>query len=163
MARSVLVGDEFDQRFSELVLIFRPPGTGNGPPFLQHGLQADTRLGISLEHPQKRLQFLRLRPKWAVRAYERAGGKNPDLCALLVSELATNAVEHAEGDRFEVTVWASLVIDVKDASPKIPEPQRPHLHEKHGRGLLLISELASEFRVFPVPDGKISTFRIDEE
>ncbi|MFM9446241.1 ATP-binding protein [Streptomyces acidiscabies] len=100
--------------------------------------------------------------KWAVRQYENAGGKQPDLCALLVSELATNAVEHAEGDRFEVTVWASLKVEVKDFSPKLPEPQIPTAEDENGRGLFLVSELASHFEVVPVPDGKISAFQLDE-
>ena len=40
---------------------------------------------------------------WATKAYRLAGG-TPDqaeTCALVVSELATNAVLHAEGARFD--------------------------------------------------------------
>jgi len=107
-------------------------------------------------------QAIPIARKWAVRQYENAGGKQSDLCALLVSELTTNAVEHAEGRWFEVTVWASLKVEIKDFSPKLPEPQIPTPDDEHGRGLFLVSELASYFEVVPVPGGKISAFRLDE-
>lgn len=100
---------------------------------------------------------------WARSAYCRAGGGQSDVCALLVSELVTNAVEHAAGDLVEVTVWCStLEVDVRDSSPRKPEIRVPDDDAESGRGLFLVSELSSHYEVIPLPDGKISRFRLDE-
>jgi anti-sigma regulatory factor (Ser/Thr protein kinase) len=101
---------------------------------------------------------------WAEMVYRLAGGTQAEVCALLVSELATNAVEYADGERFEVTVWASpLRVDVRDGSLKEPERQKPGDEDEHGRGLILISELSERFAVTRVDDGKICTFWLKEE
>jgi anti-sigma regulatory factor (Ser/Thr protein kinase) len=99
---------------------------------------------------------------WVRRAYEQAGGKQGETCALLVSELFTNAVRYAVGDRVMVTVWDSLEVDVMDASPEKPLIQMPDDDAESGRGLLLVSELSSHFDVILFEDGKISRFRLDE-
>ncbi|MFF9310893.1 ATP-binding protein [Streptomyces sp. NPDC014748] len=101
--------------------------------------------------------------RWTVAAYLQAGGTQKDTCALLVSELATNAVLHAVGDQFEVAVWDSGVVDVIDASRVRPViPDRPDDRDEHGRGLILVEALSAHFEVIPFEGGKTSRFRLDE-
>ncbi|MEV5264798.1 ATP-binding protein [Streptomyces werraensis] len=99
---------------------------------------------------------------WAQQVYCQAGGTEPETCALLVSELATNAVQHAGGERFEITVWSSLAVDVADGSPEKPVPRVASDDQEDGRGLLLVTALAEYFEVIPTEDGKISRFRLPE-
>lgn len=99
---------------------------------------------------------------WAANVLRGDGGteEQAKTCALLVSELATNAVLHAAGARFEVTVWPECVIDVRDGSHKEPEMRHSGATDENGRGLLLVNVLSKEFQVIPVEDGKISRFRL---
>jgi anti-sigma regulatory factor (Ser/Thr protein kinase) len=74
-----------------------------------------------------------------------------ETAALLVSELATNAVLHAESDFEVVVVYPSpsgrVRIEVSDRDKSLPTPSRPPPHVPHGRGLLLVSTLADEWGV----------------
>jgi anti-sigma regulatory factor (Ser/Thr protein kinase) len=74
-----------------------------------------------------------------------------EMAALLVSELATNAVVHATSD-FAVTVryptpTGRVRVEVVDGVPGEPMPLRPPPTALHGRGLLLVSSLADEWGV----------------
>lgn len=99
---------------------------------------------------------------WAARVLRQAGGteRQAENCTLLVSELATNAVLHAEGEHFEVTVWPECTVDVRDESRKEPERRISGDSEEGGRGLLLVTLLAREYKVIFTDDGKISRFRL---
>lgn len=71
--------------------------------------------------------------------------------ALLVSELATNAVVHATSS-FDVTVICPtssgrVRIEVTDADETRPTPLRPPPSVPHGRGLLLVASLSDEWGV----------------
>jgi hypothetical protein len=78
----------------------------------------------------------------------------PEVCetaVLLVSELATNAVVHAES-KFAVTVVypsasGRVRVEVTDRDATHPAPTRPPPNVPHGRGLLLVSTLADEWGV----------------
>ncbi len=74
-----------------------------------------------------------------------------ETAALLVSELATNAVLHAESEFEVVVVYPSrsgrVRIEVSDHDKNLPSPSRPPPHVPHGRGLLLVSTLADEWGV----------------
>jgi anti-sigma regulatory factor (Ser/Thr protein kinase) len=78
----------------------------------------------------------------------------PEVCetaALLVSELATNAVVHAESE-FAVTVVyptpsGRVRVEVADGDGTRPAPTRPPPNVPHGRGLLLVASLADEWGV----------------
>jgi anti-sigma regulatory factor (Ser/Thr protein kinase) len=74
-----------------------------------------------------------------------------ETAALLVSELATNAVVHAESEFEVVVVYPSrsgrVRIEVSDRENSLPSPSRPSPHAAHGRGLLLVSALADEWGV----------------
>ena len=79
-----------------------------------------------------------------------------DDLVLVVSELVTNAVRHAEppvslelqADEHRVTVA------VADGSPGRPTPRRPADDAEGGRGLSMIDLLAAEMGVRPSPPGK---------
>ena len=80
-----------------------------------------------------------------------------DSAALVVSELATNAVLHA-GSRFAVTVAAvppAVRISVRDESPKPPQPRQPMGTDRSGRGLALVAGFASSWGTFEAADGKV--------
>lgn len=74
---------------------------------------------------------------------------------LIVSELVTNAVLHAPGETLMVglaltpdAVWVFCV----DQGPRAPMEPRPG-DDEHGRGLLLVSVLASRYTVTPCGPG----------
>jgi anti-sigma regulatory factor (Ser/Thr protein kinase) len=69
---------------------------------------------------------------------------------LMVSELATNAIVHA-ATGFEVTIDLSvdsLTIGVTDLGGGEPELRSPPASDAHGRGLLIVQELADEWGMF---------------
>lgn len=72
---------------------------------------------------------------------------------LLLSELVTNAVQHAHvplGREIEVTYELSnshLRVEVADASDEQPEQRTADSSDEHGRGLLLVADLASMWGV----------------
>ena len=78
-----------------------------------------------------------------------------DLCqtaALLVSELATNAIRHADGLDFEVTVrrlpdTGRVWVGISDAGGGYPARRSPRVTDEHGRGLQLVSSLADRWGV----------------
>ena len=76
-----------------------------------------------------------------------------DLCqttALLVSELATNAVRHAGGREFRVEVdyfpaEGRVWVGVTDSTADLPVLRGPSLTAEHGRGLRLVAALAGRW------------------
>lgn len=81
-----------------------------------------------------------------------------DDAMLVASELATNAVTHAESTcRIRLSLNpTSLRIDVIDAGAGTPEPQPESATEEHGRGLHLIDAVADAWGLEEIPgDGKV--------
>lgn len=82
-----------------------------------------------------------------------------DTAVLLVSELVTNATQHA-GPGAAVTVlrleyhghW--LRIEVHDASPDEPQPRIPDWLDESGFGLMLVDALATKWGVQRTGQGK---------
>jgi anti-sigma regulatory factor (Ser/Thr protein kinase) len=77
--------------------------------------------------------------------------RHPDveLLALMVSELATNAVLHAR-TAFEIDVWVTpdanghtVLVCVSDEAPRFPVPHDPPTDAGRGRGLLIVESLSS--------------------
>ena len=70
-----------------------------------------------------------------------------EAAALLVSELVTNAVRHAEGvDVVTVNLHAGrtwLRIEVQDTDRHWPQPRNPGRHDESGFGFILVNALAS--------------------
>ncbi|MFJ9567750.1 ATP-binding protein [Streptomyces fuscichromogenes] len=76
---------------------------------------------------------------------------------LVISELVTNAVRYAGTSRVSVEVGlveAVLRIEVRDASPVLPQPGLPDGHSENGRGLFLVAALADRYAAEPTPTGK---------
>lgn len=86
-----------------------------------------------------------------------------DTVALLVSEVATNALLHGSGD-VRVTVDGDstrLRVDVADASPRMPVQRNPPDDAEGGRGLALVSVLADDWGVDPLDPGKSVWFELN--
>jgi len=88
-----------------------------------------------------------------------------EVAALLVSELVTNAVRHAEGINV-VTVnlhagrtW--LRIEVQDADRHWPQPRIPGRHDESGFGFVLVDALASNWGVRETEAGKAVWAELD--
>jgi anti-sigma regulatory factor (Ser/Thr protein kinase) len=112
-------------------------------------VRAHTTLPPSVSTPATARAFARDAMKQA------AGSTNPDVVALVVSELVTNAVVHGRGDvSVDVVVAADGVrVEVADADP-LMSPARPGDGEA-GRGLLLVSKVAQRWGVRREPAGKV--------
>src|ERR1700761_6559852 len=75
-----------------------------------------------------------------------AQGEDLDALVLMLSELATNAVQHA-GTEFEVAVSFSpggttVRVEVRDEAPGLPSPSEELPDAPHGRGLHIGQTLA---------------------
>jgi CheY-like chemotaxis protein len=81
-----------------------------------------------------------------------------DDALLIVSELAANAITHAQSAcllRLSLTE-ASMRIEVIDTGGGTPEPQPPSWTEEHGRGLHLVAALTTAWGMEVIPgEGKL--------
>lgn len=77
--------------------------------------------------------------------------------ALVVSELVTNAVVHGDGDiTLDVVVAGDAIrVEVEDREPELPDQLDAGADAESGRGLLLVSRIATEWGVRPVGSGKV--------
>ncbi|MFI7241240.1 ATP-binding protein [Streptomyces qinglanensis] len=100
----------------------------------------------------------------ALRAWGLPDGADAmDTLRLIVSELATNAVQHTLGRSPTFTVdlrleqTERLHLGVTDSHPGRPRPLPAAVQQDHGRGLVIIRTLTAEsggtVRVAPAPDG----------
>lgn len=79
---------------------------------------------------------------------------------LVVSELATNAMLHAQTP-FRVSLNAfeqTLLLEVEDGSPTVPVHVHADPLEVHGRGLDIVDLLSREWGMDPLPDGRKSVW-----
>jgi anti-sigma regulatory factor (Ser/Thr protein kinase) len=91
-------------------------------------------------------------------------GELGETAVLLANELVINAVEHTGGAAglHAVVSPEAIRLEVLDSSPELPEPNpSPTLLDERGRGLLLVSALASRWGTDPIPDGKIVWCELD--
>ncbi|NEB04494.1 ATP-binding protein [Streptomyces sp. SID13726] len=100
------------------------------------------------------------------RALTRALGKDQqDTAALVVSELVTNAVVHAETSTVTVELISTdhgLSIEVSDDdSAHLPEWEDAGPSATHGRGLFIVKCLCSELHCDAGPDGKTMSALIE--
>jgi hypothetical protein len=81
-----------------------------------------------------------------------------DDAALVVTELATNALLHAQTD-FTVALSreadGAIRVEVHDASPVRPQPRQAGPLDSSGRGLRLVDTLSAHWGAELVPDGKV--------
>ncbi|MFF4805593.1 PAS domain S-box protein [Streptomyces sp. NPDC001351] len=85
-----------------------------------------------------------------------------DDALLLLSEILTNAVQHAQGP---IGVHAcrtdtDLTVEISDRSPHLPQPRLAAEDEESGRGLLLVRSLADDWGVRPTDEGKTTWFSL---
>ena len=81
---------------------------------------------------------------------------------LLASELATNAVRHAES-AFTVIVrydGDTVRVEVGDGSRALPRRRTPAVDDVSGRGLVLVEALSAGWGVIPTVDGKRVWFEV---
>ncbi|MFJ9516646.1 ATP-binding protein [Kitasatospora sp. NPDC101801] len=93
---------------------------------------------------------------WTEHAPESA-----DAVVLTVSELITNAHQHAASDADLVLTWdgSFLYVSVHDASPEAPRPREADPEATSGRGMALIDALADDWQTRTNPSGKTVTAR----
>ncbi|WP_186785800.1 PAS domain S-box protein [Streptomyces misionensis] len=85
-----------------------------------------------------------------------------DDALLLLSEILTNAVQHAEGPvglRLCRTA-TDLTVEVGDHSPQLPRPRHATGDDESGRGLFLVRTLADSWGVRPTDEGKTTWFTL---
>ena len=90
-------------------------------------------------------------------------GDSADTAALLVSEVATNALLHAYGREIRVRVLElglRLRVEVSDDSPTLPAPRNAVEGDEGGRGMLLVEALTVAWGVEGRLDGKTVWFEI---
>ena len=78
-------------------------------------------------------------------------GESADTATLMLSELATNAVQHASTD-FEVAIDVApdgrhVRVAVSDAAESFPVPQDTDTESSDGRGLHIVRELADAWGI----------------
>ena len=74
-------------------------------------------------------------------------GLNPQDVVLVVSELATNAIRHAETS-FELCIErrdGSMLIEVSDYNSAPAQPRTPKEGVAGGRGLVIVDQIAAEW------------------
>ncbi|MEW2572124.1 SpoIIE family protein phosphatase [Streptomyces sp. NPDC047070] len=75
---------------------------------------------------------------------------------LVVSELFTNAIRHADGPiRLRLIMSRTLFCEVWDASPTAPHLRHPKTTDEGGRGLFLVSRCTQRWGTRYTQDGKI--------
>ncbi|WP_433262307.1 ATP-binding protein [Actinosynnema sp. CS-041913] len=86
-------------------------------------------------------------------------GMSPDVAedaALVVTELVSNAVDHASGP-LELTVSRTpqgIRIEVADQSPTMPQPRPVEVESARGRGLIIVAALSQDWGTSPTGTGK---------
>ena len=88
-----------------------------------------------------------------------------EAASLLVSELVTNAVRHAQGTHtiaLELqTAGTWLRIEVQDADPRWPQPRIPVGFDGSGFGFVLVDAMASKWGVRGTATGKVVWAEVD--
>ncbi|GHE02731.1 SpoIIE family protein phosphatase [Streptomyces alanosinicus] len=75
---------------------------------------------------------------------------------LVVSELVTNAIRHAEAPiRLRLIRDRALICEVSDGGATAPHLRHPRAMDEGGRGLLLVSQFAQRWGTRFVPEGKV--------
>jgi anti-sigma regulatory factor (Ser/Thr protein kinase) len=91
-------------------------------------------------------------------------GEVADVVALLTSELVTNAVVHASSWADVELIWTdgSLLVEVTDgnAEKTVRRPERMPHNDETGRGLALVSALATVWGLREAPPRKTIWFTV---
>lgn len=121
--------------------------------------EAKARLGANLQTPRLARRFVK-------QAMDRWGARSEvELVELLVSELVTNSILHAQSD-VEVSVtfaWDLVRVAVFDSSLEPPVRRATRSDGTSGRGLLMLDALSSAWGIDVTPGGKSVWFEIKNE
>lgn len=93
--------------------------------------------------------------QFVLGALDRLPREVGESVALMVSELATNAILHGQTE-FEMDVELtadSLLVAVTARGRGSPEVQQPAVTEMHGRGLMIVQSLADDWGVTAASGG----------
>lgn len=119
---------------------------------------ADSRSVVSMElDVTPRSAALARRFTYATCAEWNIDPERADAVALVVSELVTNAIVHAESRstlRLRLAPTA-LRVEVVDHGAGAPNPRQAADDDEHGRGLLLVAAYADTWGIDPGGNGKI--------
>jgi len=88
---------------------------------------------------------------------------DPDVVALLTSELVTNAVRYEASPTVTVALRCSagdLRVEVHDSSRAMPVPADASADAENGRGLIIVAALADEWGFYPTRRGKAVFFTL---
>ena len=101
---------------------------------------------------------------YAKYAFAEAGldARESEILVLLVSELVTNAIVHAEPPvRLAIDVTAKRTrVEVSDAVALVPHVRQADRHAGGGRGLALVEHLATQWGTTLDDDGKAVWFEM---
>jgi anti-sigma regulatory factor (Ser/Thr protein kinase) len=89
-----------------------------------------------------------------------------DTVALLVSEVATNALVHGTGQvlvRVLPAASAGVRVEVRDGSSRLPARRRATSLDEGGRGIALVEELAHAWGSELTADGKTVWFELSAD
>jgi anti-sigma regulatory factor (Ser/Thr protein kinase) len=105
--------------------------------------------------------------RYTLRTLDALAPQLSDAVAVMVSELAANAVRHT-GSHFTVTIDRSddlIRVAVSDGGPGSPIVRNPEPVEPSGRGLQIVQALAADWGVVPAanPPGKTVWFTVPAE
>jgi hypothetical protein len=117
----------------------------------------ETQLPSSVNSPQLARAFLRS----ALQTWRLDGFG--DVTELLVTELVANVVTHV-GAPMTLRVHrtpSTMRVELDDASAQVPEVHHPGTADEHGRGVLLVDQLANAWGVDARLDGKTVWFELD--
>lgn len=117
----------------------------------------ETQLPSSVSSPQLARAFLRSTLEtWRLDGFG-------EVTELLVTELVANVVTHV-GAPMTLRVLhdpATMRVELEDPSSVVPVVRHPDAADEHGRGILLVDQLANSWGVEPRPDGKTVWFELD--
>lgn len=86
-----------------------------------------------------------------------------DVAVLLTSELMTNAVRHEESGTVTLAIRCDrgrLRVEVHDTSRAMPVPGAAAADAETGRGLMLVTSLATDWGFYRTPAGKAVYFTL---
>jgi anti-sigma regulatory factor (Ser/Thr protein kinase) len=117
----------------------------------------ETQLPSSTSSPQLARAFLRSTLEtWQLDGFG-------DITELLVTELVANVVTHV-GSPMTLRVARTptmMRVEIDDSSPEVPVVRHPDTADEHGRGVLLVDQLANAWGVEPRAQGKTVWFELD--
>jgi anti-sigma regulatory factor (Ser/Thr protein kinase) len=138
-------------------------GAAYGAHTCPSGAHGSRQLRMTLPAVSHSVRLSRNATRAALTAWQLA--HVDEAAALLVSELVTNAVRHAEGiDVVTVNLHAGrtwLRIEVQDTDRHWPQPRVPGRFDESGFGFILVDALASNWGVRETEAGKAVWAELD--